>query len=247
MSLTLHLDEHSAPIVFASTQTNQEHICLADGPPRISRNSNIAIYLVHAGPAGTPLNKLRWEKQFVLKIGRTPDQISLLLAEANVYTNALQGFPYAPEFHGLFSGFVGPAKAVCLMLEWCGGGCLMSQDELNRQIILATCALHKAKVLHGRLGRDSPQHIIPVGKTVKIIDYTGAIWPHACPNAVPLTYSNMPTYYGQCPELNLTEMSYGDTSDLASPFEAAFAQPQAVFRPSLSVLSRRVVPTLAFL
>nr|GAT47431.1 predicted protein [Mycena chlorophos] len=162
MSLTLYTSRSSTPIVFNSTQTTQHYVCLALTPPRISHSSGIATYVVYTGKRDTDIDQLHLEKQFVVKIGTTAEQISLLLNEASIYTGALEGFKHAPEFYGVFSGYVGGEKALCEMLEFCGGGCVMDQDELNRQTILAVCSLHTARgILHGRLSAEHPQHIIP--------------------------------------------------------------------------------------
>ncbi|KAJ7606874.1 hypothetical protein FB45DRAFT_1040819 [Roridomyces roridus] len=132
----------------------------------------------------------------VLKLARTPDDITSLMKEAQFYKHELlhlQG-KYVPVFYGIFFGTLASK--------------FVDMHEENRQVMLAACALHKAGVIHNNLVLGD--HFITVGRSIRIVDFSKAERRDGCRSGTPILYPGRgQDPYESCPELMQLESAYG--------------------------------------
>ena len=101
-------------------------------PSSPTRSDSTRHFRGQSGERDASPNQLKAQgERFVLKMARTDGQAKLLANEAAFYLNALEGFKHAPEFFGYYRGVMGGSEAICLLLEYCGGGCVMDRDEFE--------------------------------------------------------------------------------------------------------------------
>ncbi|KAJ7762418.1 hypothetical protein DFH07DRAFT_410974 [Mycena maculata] len=166
-----------------------------------------------------------------LKMARDENEIGYLEKEASLYTHELvplQG-KHVPGFYGLFYGHVLGSRVACMLLEFCPGGKIevCELEEMNRQVMLAGIALHKAGLIHNDLL--DGHHFIHSGKSVRIVDFSLAM-PHKCLSGTPVLYEGANPM--GCRELMALENAYGMFSGDKIPVaNRLFANPFAEGMP----------------
>ncbi|KAJ7492095.1 hypothetical protein FB451DRAFT_1551519 [Mycena latifolia] len=177
----------------------------------------------------------------LLKIARDADEIAALEKEAGLYAGPLKDLcgKYVPGYYGIYHGEVEGAPVACMLLEYCTGGKLPS-EERNRKVMLAACAVHAAGIMHCDLLSPGGHNFIMSGQDVKIVDFSTAV-PHRC-------YSGTPTLHpgrggdaaDGCRELMALEKAYGVYSGAAIPAANPFVVNPFAEGNSLHVLARRM-------
>ncbi|KAJ7201342.1 hypothetical protein GGX14DRAFT_656371 [Mycena pura] len=237
MSLTLHWNGRTYPFEAPDDARGSEHHD-AYVDKRLHKN----VHLIRSGMLGG-----KPTRQLVLKIGYDDEDIAALEKEAKLYRDQLKPLQgkHIPFFFGIFHGQVEDQDAACILLEYCAGGGQMTYPEMNRQIMLAACAIHAVGLMHCAL-LHRPQHLILSGKSVKIVDFSHAE-PHRCVGATPTLYPGMGGDATGCLELVGLEACYGVFSGERIP-EARPSRPpsRAADGGPLQVLARRVGGYMTF-
>ncbi|KAJ7292747.1 hypothetical protein C8J57DRAFT_1490235 [Mycena rebaudengoi] len=184
---------------------------------RMARRLQNGIYLVEIGPrGGERRNKL------IFKLAREPDEITVLEQEARLYENQLRDLrgKFVPEYYGIFHGDVMGSRVAGMLLEYCIGSPndKLDDEEKNRKIMLAACAVHSAGLLHTNLL--DGHHFVISGRDVKIVDFSNAVR-HRCYNRTPTLQPGKGGDSSGCKELLALEKTYGIYSGgpIGNPFQ----------------------------
>ncbi|KAJ6551656.1 hypothetical protein B0H19DRAFT_1031018 [Mycena capillaripes] len=134
------------------------------------------VYTVRIGARGVEPTDV-----VALKVARGKEEVEEMEWEAGFYEHQLKDLQgtVVPKCYGFYTAKVHGTSLGCLLLEYCSGPPVEPErvPEVNRKIVRAAYALHKAGVLHGDLL--DGHHFVLMGRDIRIVDFSVAV-PHQC-------------------------------------------------------------------
>ncbi|KDR80117.1 hypothetical protein GALMADRAFT_62327 [Galerina marginata CBS 339.88] len=152
------------------------------------------------------------EEKIVCKLAHGHGNVKSLEREAEFYRNDLKDLQgkVVPQYFGFYKQDLGETIA-CLLLEYIDDD---DKDITNgplwyRRVMLAMAEVHKAGIIHGGLLDFKKEHIIRMGKSPRIVDFSRATR-HKCEGTLPANeHGVVPDDVISCEELRGLEETYG--------------------------------------